>query len=443
MSPLDIGAWEKEVWRLRASTSLLGADCLANKPDTVVWVEDEKEILVCRTPDTANGQLEPPAPFAVAFRPPEQKLHMFGRDDVNTDPFIALQEHAADLAAVKRHVLAFQSDAHGNAMATELARRLGRHKCYLLKFPPHASTCQDIVSYYGVTDLAYAVKEADPYPINGIQLIKPGETIKTWLSRPPITLSSTGTGASDKVVSFPTDGRLIVVTGIPTMGKTSWVIFVMVHQMKKHDRRFVVFSPEMAPWQNFVLHCIVVLLRKPIEAATPDEIERAEKWLSTRLINVTDDSTDESPTLDWFLECAEASILRYGVTDACIDPWNAIEHSRGRMDRDEYVSASLFKCKAWAQRFSCNMWIVAHPTKMQPPRPGGEMPEPTMYDIKGGSEWYDRADLGFCVHRRNGLTQLKLLKAKFREYGKSGAKCEMGFDEDTYCYSTPPGDPGT
>ena len=40
------------------------------------------------------------------------------------------------------------------------------------------------------------------------------------------------------------------------------------------------------------------------------------------------DAEDEDPTLDWLLERATALVLRNGITDMLIDPWNEMDHTR-------------------------------------------------------------------------------------------------------------------
>jgi len=52
----------------------------------------------------------------------------------------------------------------------------------------------------------------------------------------------------------------------------------------------------------------------------------------------------------------------------------------------------------FAKKFDVLVFVVAHPTKMYKDK-DGKIEEPTMYNIKGGGEWYDASYHGILVHR--------------------------------------------
>ena len=54
----------------------------------------------------------------------------------------------------------------------------------------------------------------------------------------------------------------------------------------------------------------------------------------------------------------------------------------------------------------------------------GKIEEPTMYNIKGGGEWYDASYHGLLVHRDYEAknTKVKVLKCKFQNLGVNGAE---------------------
>ena len=75
------------------------------------------------------------------------------------------------------------------------------------------------------------------------------------------------------------------------------------------------------------------------------------------------------------------------------------------------------------------VFIVAHPTKMYK-NEQGEISEPTMYDIKGGGEWYDASYHGLLVHRdyKNRTVKVKVLKVKFQNLGENQAEAHFKWD---------------
>jgi twinkle protein len=75
------------------------------------------------------------------------------------------------------------------------------------------------------------------------------------------------------------------------------------------------------------------------------------------------------------------------------------------------------------------VFIVAHPTKMYKGS-DGKMEEPTMYNIKGGGEWYDASYHGLLVHRDYDAktTKVKVLKVKFQNLGENGAESHFTWE---------------
>lgn len=319
----------------------------------------------------------------------------------------------------------------------EMARRLGRHRCWLVD--------RSIVDIYADGPLAVlgALQDAAPYPIEGVQRLTVGSLLK--LRRQPApTVMTTGTQSSDNVLKLPTEGRLIVVTGIPSHGKTSWTRFVMVHTAAKHSRRWCVFSPESQPWEEFVAQCAEAHMGKPfypvkgIASMTDEDISEAEAFLRNRVTMLVSDAQDEAPTLDWLLERFRAGVLRDGVTDCLIDPWNEVEQIRGDMSETDYIGRSLQRLKSFAFRHGCNVWIVAHPAKPAPTRPNEKAVPPGPYSINGSSHWANKTDLGLTIHSPNpGLSELHLWKSRMRRWGqRSPTPAIMEYDELTGVYRT-------
>ena len=256
---------------------------------------------------------------------------------------------------------------------------------------------------------------------------------------------TTGTMATDKIMALPTEGRLIVVTGYPASGKTAWVRFLMIHTASSHHRRWCVFSPEMQPWEQFAAQCAEVFHNKPfwpqagLEGMTDDEIVRAETWLADRLTMLVADAEDQAPTMDWLIELARAAVLRDGVTDFLIDPWNEVDHVRTpNMTETEYIGRALQRLKAFGLRHGVNVWIIAHPAKPLPLKQGEKRAAPGPYDISGTAHWFNKTDVGLTVHSAApGSAEIHLWKPRFRRWGRRGSIANLDFDEITGRFSTP------
>ena len=395
--------------------------------DRVIWVEGEPDAMAVH---------EAGYPQVVTLKDGAGDKLRAEDDPARADDkrFYALNTHAELLAKIETFILAGDADGPGEVLREELARRLGRHRCLLVTWPQGCKDAGDVLRLHGAAGVQAAIESAKPYPIEGLQELS-GSTLEGWFRRPPFEVMRTGVATLDRAMRWPAEGRLIVVTGIPGSGKSPFLRWLQVLTMKRHARKWIMFSPEMAPWEDYVASVAEVLIGLPFRAVrgmpsmSAEDRASAEEYLRDRLWLISSDAEDTQPTLAWIFERARAAVLRFGATDLGIDPWNEIEYARGNLTETEYVGRALQACKAFAQRHGVNVWIVAHPVKMQAPRPGGDIPPPGLYDISGGANWANKADLGITVHREDKKpTSVILRKAKFVRWGVRGAVAQLDYD---------------
>ena len=96
-----------------------------------------------------------------------------------------------------------------------------------------------------------------------------------------------------------------------------------------------------------------------------------------------------------------------------IDPFNKVRDVDCKTeDVNRYTMEYLTKIEMFAKKYDVLVFVVAHPTKMYKDK-DGKMEEPTMYNIKGGGEWYDASYHGILVHRdyENKTVKAKILKS--------------------------------
>ncbi len=413
-----------------ALPTLYNVDALGDAPDEIVWVEGEMDVVALWECGVHHAvTLKDGAPAEATFRDDDKR-------------FAALKTHADVLTKAKRIILAGDMDKPGVALRDELARRLGRHRCRIVEWPQGCKDAGDTLIEHGPDAVTGCLGEARPYPIEGLRSTY-GGALLALRARPPPPTMTTGAAATDAILKLPADGRLIIVTGYPSSGKTAWARFVMVHTAKEAGRRWCCFSPEMQPWEQFIAACAEVVSGKPFwpvsgrERMSVEDVMHAEAWLTDRVVMMVCDAEDQSPTLDWWLEHARMAVLRDGVTDALIDPWNEVEHNRGDMTETEYIGRSLQRLKAFALRHGCNVWVIAHPAKPVPLKPGEKRGAPGPYDISSSAHWFNKADLGLTVHSATpGMAQISVWKARFRRWARRGDVADLEYDDQTGRYQT-------
>jgi twinkle protein len=352
--------------------------------------------------------------------------------------FEALTTHAEKLSEIEKFYLAGDNDEPGLVLREELARRLGRNRCLIVTWPEGCKDACDVMVKFGEDVVCECIHNAKPYPIDDVQEIT-GAALDAYLELPAPKVMTTGATATDQILKLPGEGRLIIVTGVPSSGKSTWTMFVMLHLILREDRRFLVFSPEMQPFEEFAVLCAQVLNGKPARRGkhwiegdpimSRKERVQVGDWLRDRMKFLATDSLENPPTLDLILDRATQSSLRLGITDLLIDPWNEIEHQRNGLSPTDYIGRSLQRLKSFGNRHGCNVWVVAHPTKLRPPTPGEPMPPPGPYDISDSAHWANKADVGITVHTPESMTSIHLWKARFKRWGTKGTFAELGLNE--------------
>lgn len=403
-------------YELSAEPALFNFDEIQT-PDEVIWADREIGVMALRE-----------AGYVQVTCLPGQ--------EAGAARMLAIEAHADFLSKVAKIKLALSDNEQGAAVREELARRFGRHRCWMVEWPPGCHSAEEVLQKHGPEKVQECVEAATPYPIAGVYHIQPG-TLEAYRSEPQPPLMTTGLSTLDKVLHLPSDGRLIVTTGFPGSGKSSLIRFLMVHTAIEHDRRWMVFSPEMSPWKKFAASVAEVRVGAPFRerhgrAAMPlTAVRFAEQWMRSRFVFLAADAEGEAPTVEWILDRTRLEVMRFGVTDLLIDPWNQVSHDFGRMNETQYIERQLQIIAGFGQRHGVNTWIVAHPIKPSNFKVGEDgPPPPTLYDIAGSATWFNRADIGLVVHRPPGKnTQIILRKSRFDEWGEKGAEAEAEYEK--------------
>lgn len=412
-----------------ALPSLFNVDRLGEKPEAVVWVEGEPDVLALYESGYPNAvTLKDGAPA------PGQK------DDKRYE---ALRTHEAILKDVQRFYLAGDMDAPGLALREELARRLGRHRCWLVTWPEGCKDVCDTLTAHGPDVVRECIETATPYPIDGLQKVEPGLLARLKAQPSPPTLT-TGVKCVDDSLSLPAEGRLIIVSGWPGSGKSNWTRYTMIHTMQAHGRKWAVFSPEMQPWEQFVAECAEVYIGKPFRPPPVHggmdnaDLARAERFLAEYLTVLASDAEDHSPTIDWILEMARIAVLREGITDLQIDPWNELAHERPKDQTEtDYIGRCLQRLKAFGLRHGVNIWIVVHPAKPFGIKQGDSVKPVGPFDLAASAHWNNKADLGLTLHVPDkGKSELHVWKSRFRRWSERGALFRLNFNPFLGIYST-------
>lgn len=395
-------AVSKQFWQERDTEKIFyGLDDIKQAKDIII-VEGEMDKLSMEEAGYRNSVSVPDgAPAKVSEKIPTQN------EDKKFQYLWTCKEY---LEKASRIILATDADPPGQALAEEIARRVGKERCWRVKWPKKNSTdvCKDaneVLMYLGPDALRKVIENAELYPIRGLFTFSDffNEIDDYYHCNHGFELGvSTGWKALDGLYNV-VPGELTVITGVPNSGKSEWIDALLCNITESHGWKFVLCSME-----NKVREHARKLLEKHVkkpffnaryggstERMSVEELERGKEWLNDtfHLIRCEDDCL---PSIKWVLALAKAAVLRYGARGLVIDPYNELDHQRpANQTETEYVSQMLTLIKRFAQHHSCHVWFVAHPRQLQ--HWGGG--PPNMYDISGSAHFINKCDNGIVIHR--------------------------------------------
>jgi twinkle protein len=327
----------------------------------------------------------------------------------------------------ERILLAIDKDEPGQMLQQELVRRLGAETCFIVDF----DDCKDANEYlleHGKEKLAESIAKARPYPLENVTTFKDIENeITDFVKNGFKPGFQVGLPNFDEIFSTYTK-QFITVTGIPSSGKSDFVDQMVVGYNQQYGWKTAFASPENQPTY---LHAHKLMRKVWGDMPNVGDIGGA-KWnevaehVNDHFYFIDMDKYD----LDSVLRKGAELVKRKGIKCLVIDPYNKVRDINAKTDDvNRYTMDYLMKIETFAKKYDCLVFIVAHPTKMMKGQ-DGKIQEPTMYNIKGGGEWYDASYHGLLVHRDYdaGTTKVKVLKVKFQNLGENGAEAHFTWD---------------
>jgi len=291
-----------------------------------------------------------------------------------TNRFAFFHANIRRLKEIKRFILATDNDANGRFLASELVRRLGAARCSFIELPHNIKDLNELLLAHDPEAVARVLNAPKRYPVRGLY------KLRDYPPRQELETFSTGWATVDQhALMFP--GEFMVITGIPSHGKSAWSLNLLVNLCEIHGWRAAIFSPEMG-----AVPIIRNILRKiKFRGVVGHDCAEPDAWIDDNFSFIDADpaglADDDQPfDLDFILECARDAVLRDGIRVLLIDPWNEIEHARkpGESTTD-YVGRGIRTLKRFASLYKVVVVVLAHPTKDV--WTGGKLRQVTLYDI--------------------------------------------------------------
>ncbi|MGN1155449.1 MAG: DnaB-like helicase C-terminal domain-containing protein [Agathobacter sp.] len=318
------------------------------------------------------------------------------------------------------YYISTDNDKKGLEERQELIRRLGRDRCCIIDYPKPCKDINEVLMQYGKDEVKKCVDNRIELKMEGVQELVDVETELDYLFNNGLQKGATiEVPELDKILSFKT-GLLSVVTGVPSHGKTFFLNFILARLNLIHNWKVAFFSPEFYPVSTHIAQIIETLggARFSAKNYSRDVYDKMKEYICKNFFWISPDDTDINSVMDR----SKYLIRKKGIKALVIDPFNALtDKSRKNQKQDEYISDFLQKLRWFARKFDIAVFLVMHPTKLTKLE-NGLYPVCDLYNCKGASEIFDKADVGLTVWRNEleDYAELHVTKIKFRHLGEKG-----------------------
>lgn len=317
--------------------------------------------------------------------------------------------------------IAVDNDEKGVMLKEELIRRFGAERCMVVNWSEGCKDANDQLRKYGKQSLRQCVDAARDVKVGGIYYLEDYEMSLDNLYRNGAPKGCTvGWPDFDDLISFTTK-RIMIVTGIPSHGKSQFMVDIAVRLNLRYGWKAAFFSPESMPMESHAQELIQVLVGKSFNPSflhmSEDEYRMGKDYVRGNFFHIM---PEDSQTVASILEKAQFLVRRRGIKLLVIDPYSSIDSDFGNQSETNYIRAMLEALRNFAIRNDLLVSLVAHPTKIRKDKDHDGIP--TMYDVSGSAHFLNKSDYGIVVYRDfdNDSTLVKVEKVKSRFLGHKG-----------------------
>lgn len=300
----------------------------------------------------------------------------------------------------KKIILATDGDDAGMGLREELARRLGKERCYTVSYPDGCKDANEVKLKLGADAVKDLVKNAKEWPLEGVRSMDDMyDTLRIWYERGYPKGDTAGVPGLDKLITW-TGKQITTITGIPGHGKdefTNWIMAMLAVNcgwvwgdcgFEEEPEQTASKLAEKISGKCFDHR------KDPTKRMTVDDFEKSVRIIEKHFHFF---ETEEIETdIDTLLSIADRLVLKFGIKGLRLNPWNFIENNTG-IEGTEYVSAVYTKIIKWARKRGVHVFVIAHTTKIGKDK-NGKFEIPNLYNISGSAHFFNKTHNGITIY---------------------------------------------
>lgn len=330
--------------------------------------------------------------------------------------------------SAERVALWFDSDTPGKELEARVVERFGPSKLYRVTDARRlgAKDANDLLVAAGSESVAAAVVDAQPVPVVGIVRVSDVARKVDEIRREGIWPGySTGWASVDAIYRVAS-GYVTLLTGVPGVGKSTFVDNLVINLASHHGIRTAYFSPEMRPTEYHVSQMLRTICGDDVRNMPDDEYAEALSFLDQHVSFLS----HQHPTADVLFFLFDSETARRGVKLCVVDTFSNILYPL-EADFKEVVNDFLNRAVEFATIRNVAFLVLVHPTKLQLDQ-SGEFRRVSMYDLYGSASWANKADfiLGLWRSRKSDSDDVTLYveKSRVAYVAAAGGETQLFFD---------------
>lgn len=285
------------------------------------------------------------------------------------------------------YIIAVDNDAVGDTLKNNLLLRLNKDKCSIVNWGKYKDANEALIAGEKLQDFLDNASLINPDGV--VSYIDKFDSIYKSIFEEDKEFYSTGWQKLDKLIKIRL-GYLMVVTGYPSRGKSTFVNNLLINLTKQYCFKHLIASFESTPESSYI-ELLEMYKQKPLSILklNREEVFDDFETISEHFIRL---DTGRQWTIDEIVEKTEMMVKRHGIKTLVIDPYNRLKNEFKDRE-DKYIGQILSKLCMLCKKLGILIVFVAHPKKPD------DDEAPTMYAISGSGDWYNMADYGIIVHR--------------------------------------------